>query len=240
VRPATYTRFATTVADKPKTHGWILKRVGGVLVAVGLIDIAVMIYCIANQISYSSSFNIFAVIAGGFLLRGSLRAASLVRWFAVFIVAVFISALISLPFVQPLDLTLTQIRLEPVGSLAIIIAFVAFVLGILLWISKELGRQPVQAALISARIKGRDIRIPAAAGVGLVVVVSIFLVAFLQLSGSAERARSIAEQQVGTGYRFHVRSLNVVQNNQGKSVSGVVIGWNEKEIKTIPVHWRED
>jgi hypothetical protein len=60
-------------------HIPILKCVGGVLLIVGLVDIAVMIYCIANRISYSSSFNIFAVVAGIFLLRGNLRAASLVR-----------------------------------------------------------------------------------------------------------------------------------------------------------------
>jgi hypothetical protein len=57
----------------------ILRKTGGVLLAVGLIDIAVMIYCIANQISYSSSFNIFAVVAGVFLLLGNLRAAGAVR-----------------------------------------------------------------------------------------------------------------------------------------------------------------
>ena len=48
-----------------------------VLVVVGLLDIGVLIYCIANGISYSSSQNIFAVIAGLFLLRGSLVAAGL-------------------------------------------------------------------------------------------------------------------------------------------------------------------
>ena len=40
----------------------ILRRVGIVLLLAGLIDIGVMVYCIANDISYSSSFNIFAVI----------------------------------------------------------------------------------------------------------------------------------------------------------------------------------
>ena len=72
-------------------HTPILKRVGAVLLAVGLIDIAVMIYCIANRISYASSFSIFAVVAGIFLLRGSLRAASIVRRFAVFMLSGFVA-----------------------------------------------------------------------------------------------------------------------------------------------------
>ena len=111
----------------------ILKRVGSVLLVVGLIDIAVMIYCIANGISYSSSFNIFAVIAGIFLLRGSLRTASVVRWFAVFMLSGFVALLISWPFMQPLDLTLTQLRLNPGASVAAV-ALVAFVLSLLFWL----------------------------------------------------------------------------------------------------------
>jgi hypothetical protein len=58
-----------------QTYRGILKCVGGVLIVIGLIDIAVMIYCIVNRISYSSSFNIFAVIAGILSMRGGLKAA---------------------------------------------------------------------------------------------------------------------------------------------------------------------
>ena len=45
-------------------HLRILKHVGLTLVVLGVIDIGLLIYCIANQISYSSSLNIFAVVAG--------------------------------------------------------------------------------------------------------------------------------------------------------------------------------
>ena len=43
----------------------VLKRVGVALIVFGAIDIGVMMYCIAHQISYSSSFNLFAVIDSG-------------------------------------------------------------------------------------------------------------------------------------------------------------------------------
>jgi hypothetical protein len=49
----------------------------------------------------------------------------------------------------------------------------------------------------------------------------------------------MALQQVGEGYRFHVGSLNITKNNQGTFVSSVVIAWNDKEIKNIPVSWVE-
>ena len=122
---------------------FILKRTGVVLLTVGLIDIAVMIYCIVNGISYSSSFNVFAVIAGIFLLRGSLRTASVVRWFAVFMFAAFVALLIAWPFIQPLGLTLTQLRLNPGASVAAIV-FMAFVLSLLFWLARELGCKPIQ------------------------------------------------------------------------------------------------
>jgi len=216
----------------------ILRRVGAVLVVVGLIDIAVMIYCIVNRISYTSSFNIFAVIVGIFLLCGSLRAASIVRWLSAFFLGGVITALIALPFLQPLDLTRTQFRLNPLAFLAAV-AIGAFVLCLLIWVTRELGSQPVQAALASAGIKRRSMRIPAVAGVGLVVVLSIFLVVLLQLGDTAEHAESIAQRELGAGYHFHVRSLNIVEKSGVKSVSGVVTAWNENEVIDVPVHWEE-
>lgn len=218
-------------------HAQILRRVGAVLLVVGLIDIAVMIYCIANHISYSSSFNIFACVAGIFLLRGSLRAASIVRWFAVFMLTGSAALLIAWPLMQPFDLTLAQVRLNPGTSFAAF-AFMAFVLALLAWLIRELGREPVMAARASAGRKQRDMRVPAAAGVGLVAVMGIFL-ALLLGGEAADRAKSMAEQQVGPGYRFHVSSLNVAKNSQGTFVSGVVTAWNDNEIRNLPVHWEE-
>jgi len=218
-------------------HIPILKRVGAVLLAVGLVDIAVMIYCIANQISYSSSFNIFAVAAGIFLLRGSLRAASIVRWFAAFMLAAFVALLIAWPFMQPVALTLTQLRLNPGTSFAVF-GFMVFVLGLLVWLIRELGHETVMAARAGAGIKQRDMRIPAAVGVGLVVVMGIFM-ALLLGGESADRAKSLAEKQVGPGYRLHVTSLNIATNDQGTFVSGVVTAWNDNEIRNLSVHWEE-
>lgn len=218
-------------------HTRILKRTGGVLLAVGLIDVAVMVYCMANRIAYSSSFNLFAVVAGIFLLRGSLRAASVVRWLSVLMLSAFLTLLVAWPFMQPLDLTLTQLRLSPRASIQSA-AFMAFVLALLLWLSRELGRAPIQAARTEAGRKTRDMRIPAAVGVGLVSIMGV-LSALLLGGDSATRAMSIAEQQVGPGYRYHVSSLNIAKSNQGTIVSGVVTAWNEKEIKNIPVRWEE-
>lgn len=218
-------------------HTFILKRAGAILLVVGLIDIAAMIYCIANGISYSSNFNIFAVVAGIFLLRGSLRAASIVRWSAVLMLATYLTLLFAWPFIQPFALTLTQFRLNPGTSFATL-AFKAFALGFLVWLIRELGREPVMAIRTSTGRKKRDMRIPAAAGFGLVVVMIIFMAFFLG-GESADRAKSIAEQQVGLGYRFHVRSLNIAKINQDSFVFAGVTAWNDNEILNLQVYWKK-
>jgi hypothetical protein len=114
----------------------------------------------------------------------------------------------------------------------------AFVLGLLFWLIKELGREPIKAARASAGRKQRDMRIPVAAGVGLVIVMGTFM-ALLLGGESASRAKAMGEQQLGSGYRFHISSLNISKNNQGTFISGVVTAWNDNEIKNVPVHWEE-
>lgn len=218
-------------------HSQILKRAGVVLLVVGLLDIGVLIYCIANDLSYSSSFNIFAVIAGVFLLRGSLRAASVVRWLSVFMLAAFLTLILAWPLVQPWDLTVTEIRLNP-WSAGGTVAFAALVFGLLAWLYSQLGRASVLAARAAAGRPNRDMRIPAAVGVGLVAILVAFLSVFLT-GESASKAKSIAAQQLGDGYRYHVSSLNIQMNNGGKFVSSVVTAWNAKEIKSVPVRWEE-
>ena len=108
----------------------ILRRAGLVLVAVGLIDIGWMIYCIVNGISYSSSLNIFAVIAGILLIRGGLRTAGIVRWLATFFVSAFAALVAIFPFLQPVGLTLAEIRFNKVGVVTSVVFSVVFIAGL--------------------------------------------------------------------------------------------------------------
>jgi hypothetical protein len=215
----------------------VLKRVGSVLVVVGLIDIAWMIYCIVHKMSYQSSLNLFAVIAGVLLMRGSLRTAATVRWFGIFFLTAGIAMFIAWPAIQPLDLTLTRIRLNPVGFVVSTV-LVVFLFALLYWVIRELGRDAVRMAIDSAGLKRRDMRLPAALGVALVIVLAISLNVLLR-GTSAERAKSMAEEQAGSGYKFHVSSLRISRVGVSESASGVVTAWNDKEIKDIPVHWEE-
>src|SRR5690349_5809906 len=120
----------------------ILKRVGKVLIIIGVVDIGVMIYCIVNRISYSSSFNIFAVIAGIFLLRGSLRSAAIVTWMAAFFGAACVGMPIAVALILPIDLTLLQARLEPLNFFSSTLMWL-FISALLYWVVKQLHSEPV-------------------------------------------------------------------------------------------------
>jgi len=214
-----------------------LKRVGAVLLAVGVLDIAYLIYCVATGINYSSSFNIFAVIAGALLVRGSLRAASAVRWFGTFMLAAIAATALAWPLIQPLDLTITQVRLAPLQALASL-GFLAFLVALLGWVCTRLGSAEILAARSAAGRKSRDLRIPAVAGVGLVLAMAALIP--LPLKGeSGAKAKELAQQQLGDGYRYHVSSIRVSTNSDGTFVASTVTAWNEREVKVVPLQWRE-
>lgn len=219
------------------SHLLILKRIGWVLLAVGLLDIGVMVYCIANGISYSSSLNVFAVVGGAFLIRGSLRAASIIRWLGAFMIAAFASVLVVSPLLQPPNLTLTQLRLSPWVAAQSLAVF-AFFVALLCWLTKELGAQPVLAAQAAAGRKLKSIQLAVAAGISLAVVFAIS-VNLVQRTESAAKAISLAKEQLGPGYQYHVSSLNYQSSDTSSSVSGVVTAWSEKEVKNVPFKWRD-
>ena len=220
-----------------KEHMDILKRVGKVLIVLGLLDIAVMIYCIANGISYSSSLNIFAVIAGIFLFRGSLRAVAVVSWVGAFLISAFTCMIILWPFFQPIELTLLQLKLNPV-SYCTSLAIGLLVLGLLFWVVRELRQAPVSTARIEAGSKPASLNVPIIIGIVLTLALTISLRVMLN-GETAQQAKQRAEKEVGQGYKFHVSSLNTMHNSQGKFVSSTVTAYSDKEIHVVPVKWEE-
>ncbi len=222
---------------EPSQHLPQLRYAGRVLVVIGLLDILLMIVAVMNRVSYSSSLNIFAVIAGVFLMRGSLRAASLVRWFAFFLVAAMGAGVLALPFVQPLGLTWARVHSQP-GASAMDGAFFLVVLAIMIWLARSLGAPQIVAARTRAGRPKRDMRIPSALGVILVVGL-VLTSAAVQRSESAARAVHEARLQLGDGYNYHVSSLNFRSGPDGTVVHGVVTAWRSDAVRDIPFRWRE-
>jgi hypothetical protein len=216
-------------------HSKIPRRTGSVLLAVGIISGVVTITWFTPARPYALPVAAIAVAAGIFLLLGGLRAALWVRTLAVLLLAASVSALIAAQLFQPLDLTITEVRLDP-GDFAVGAVVVVFVLALLLWVIVELGRPPIQDAIASARIRRWDMRMPAQAGTGVVVLVGFLL--WLTLHGqTADLATSLALQQLGPQYRYHLSWISTGSNGHGTSIRGVVTAWNHNEIKQVLLHW---
>ena len=212
----------------------VLRRVGVVLVAVGLLDIGYMAYCIANNLNYSSSFNIFAVIAGIFLLRGNIAAVRLVTWFSAFMLAGFLGVvLILLPFLQPADLWITQFRISPTATVVSAGIGIA-VIALLLWVYMQLRSPSVVQARVVVGHSASPPRLAFLVGVLLVIGLAVAM-HFVMNGQSSSKAMQLAELQVGPGYKYHVAAMHW----SGGHVRATVTAYNEHEIKAVQVEWEQ-
>jgi hypothetical protein len=213
-------------------HVRILRRVGWVLVVIGLLDIGFMIYCIANRMNYSSSLNIFAVVAGILLLRGSLGTARVVIWFSAFMLSAFLlGSLIVFPFIRPFEYWLLTFRENPVGSL-ISALLLPVVLFMLLWVYRALRALPVSEARAAAGHRTGAPKSAFVAGSALTLLMAVLLQVTLK-GESAERAVRLAAEQHGPGYKYFVSKINWA----GAHVSARLVAYNDKESKEVEVEW---
>lgn len=208
-------------------HIPILKRAGMVLVVLGACDL----------LAIRSGLFLLGAAAGVGLLFGSLHVASAVRWLAVFGLCALGVMLLAWPLMQPVDLTLTQLKLQP--RMLPSLATSATWLVILYWLYRTLGAPAVLAARRAAGYKPRHMGLPAAGGAALSTLVCVMLSLLLH-GEAAQRALRAAERQFGPDYRYHVAALKVSHAAGGKRVEGLVTAWNGSEIRNIPVTWQED
>lgn len=217
--------------DAPASYRAILRRVGVLLIIIGVLDVGYMIYCIRNGESYSSGLNIFAILAGMFLIRGHLGAAGLVTWLSAFFAAALVAVLILLPLLQPLDLTLAQLRSDAL-SMIVWLAGAVVVGFVLIWIYRQLRLPAVVEARVAA---GRSGSPPKGAFIlGAMLMMTFATALQLTLHGeSASKAIKLAEAQVGPGYKLHVTGLYWWADR----VRADVTAYTPNEIKSVEVEW---
>lgn len=216
---------------KRDSYRTILKRVGAVLIVVGSLDTALMLYYLSQDQNYSSNFYIYAVIAGIFLVRGDLRAIPVITWVAAFFSSIISTELIVLPFSKPAELWATEFRLYPVSlstSLLVKIATVA----LLVWVYTQLRTASVVSATLKSGYSASTPKLAFILGVALVTVLTGIM--HLTLKGeAAAQAVKIAQAQHGKGYKYHVIGMRW----DGGYVKANVIVYNEQEIKPVQVEW---
>lgn len=222
-----------------KAHLPILKRVGIFLLVIGMIDLAAFIYALKNNIAYSSNFNIFAIAAGYFLFRGNLFTVVVVQWFSAFALTCVFTLVVTWSLLQPINLTLTYIRLDTGFSL-MVAAFLALITGSFCWIYMQMASEPVQAARTAVGKKKRSMKIPVFIG-GIFVSSVVFSMSYLMKHNPAiDQAKLLAAQQVQGNYKFHVKSLDVKKEKNANLMTAVVVAWNDNEIKNVTVKWQKE
>jgi Flp pilus assembly protein TadD len=212
-------------------HVAILKRAGLVLMLVGAADISYMVYCLAKGQSYASSFNVFALLAGILLYRGSLATARVVAHAAAFLLAGFLAMILVLPIVVPWDLLAISARLEP-GSWMMGTVAAAAMAVLLFWLWRQLTGETLAGAFHAA---GKNPpRTTLSFALGAVVCLIAGLVVRAALGGeSAQEAMVQARQQVGPDYRFFVTGMNVTYSRNGKSGNATVVAYRPGEMRSV-------
>ena len=209
----------------------ILRRVGLALIVFGLLDIGVMIYCIASGVSYSSSFNVFAVLAGIYVQRGHPWWVKWTTRAAGFYAAAFCMIIPIAAFLFPRDLGALEFRLHPVGVIAGTVASIS-VIALLIWVYREL-RQPAVLSVCAPQgySPGPSWAAPVC-GAALTLGGGV-LFAVLMHGDAEHRAIMLATAKMGPGYHYFVTSLSYADDRG----SAEVLAYGDGVVKTVKVQW---
>ena len=164
-------------------------------------------------------------------MKGSVKTARVVRWFTSFFVIAFVCMLFLIPAVIPIQLLITQIKLNPAGMLGSY-AFSLLFMGVLIWVYLQLSSPDSLAKLRQAGYRTGKPKTALFAALGIIAVGGI-LSTLIFTSDSATKARELARAQLGPNYQYHINSLNFSGNNG----SAVVTAYNKNEIKYVRVKW---
>jgi hypothetical protein len=214
----------------------IIRRCGIVLIVVGVLDIAYMIWCIANQVSYSSSFNVFALVGGILLVHGGLKTARWVAQLSTFMLVACGGILLVMPFMYPFGYFMAVLRHG--SGLILSLGFAVALFALLIWVRQQVMHPEVRQAQLAAGLPPPRIKQAVAVGTALPLLI-VTLLGFMFRSASAREAIRRAEQQLGGSYRYVVTNMQMQSNMNGKSVFAIVAAYNDTELKSIEISWKE-
>jgi hypothetical protein len=216
----------------------ILKQVGIVSIALGILDLMYMVYRVSTDWNHSpdrsySSPSILIMVVGIYLMRGSLRTANIVRWVAAFWLANGIGSILMRSCSTPIALLTLEFRLDPQG-LAMWYFSKIVETAVAYWIYRQLSAAPVMSASLNS---GHSVSIPKQAfflGAGLTVLMPILF----YITGDivlVRKAVDLARAKYGAGYKYHVTALHRSRSMSRETVSAKIAAYNDREIKTVRV-----
>jgi hypothetical protein len=220
----------------PQSAQHIMRRCGAVLLAAGAIDIGWMAWRIGTGHDYSYSMALPAIFGGALLMRGSLQAAFYLAWIASVLLPVAVASGV-IALLQPVDLTLTQLRLDPAGQIVAAVPLVLFC-AVLYWLRDELQRLPVQSAFLTAGRRQPAVHV--ALGIG--VVFALLALAGQQLGrdgGASDKAVLLAQQKHGDQFHYHASKISKRDDPQGSFVDATVLAWRADRVEVVDISWKD-
>ena len=213
----------------------LLKKCGGVLIAAGILNIILTnIYLPAG----SWKFNILPILVAVILINKGRKFAAFVRWCSYFGATASIMTLgATYFFIQPIDLTLTQMRLQPsqmVGS----ITYYLFWVTVLLWLARALSIPQIKTSDSKSGALKWITQKPISVSALLAILSFSYVIWFLS-GATAKHAIDIAQKMYGTEFQYHVTYLGFVQSAEGKHIKAQITVWNKEKIASVPISWNE-
>ena len=207
------------------------RTLGIVSVLVGVLDIGVMIYAITHQMSYSSSFNIFAVIAGILLLNRNMFTARVMRWFNLLLLLMVVIAVPLILLGIPFDLALAQVRINPWSSVVSLLIWLAFG-ALFFWAHKQFLGHDAKAAFEAAGFSPNPPKSPIVVGV-VFFIGGLVLVWYLANGEAPMKAKELAKQRWGEDFQYHVTIIHT----SSEHVSAIVVAYNDVDVRQVQVRW---
>jgi hypothetical protein len=224
-RPTSVGTFSSPRPD----YRSVLKRVGTVLIVLGGVDIVFMLYCIVNGLSYSSSLNVFALVAGILLYRGGLGVARLAAHAAALLLGGLLVGVLALPLLVPPRLVTLGFRTASTPTLlgwAVSLAGLAVVV----WVYRQLTSDMVRQAM------DRPLATRWSLAAGALIVLALVLTVFRSLGGEAhDRVVARAREELGPAYEYFVARMTTTTTRDGESLSAVVLAYDSAHVEPVLV-----
>jgi hypothetical protein len=207
----------------------VLRRVGAVLVSLGVADLFFMGYSFSRGIAYISSINALALIAGGLLWTGSLPAARFVAHASLGLVGALLTGLLAVPVIVPGKLLL--VALKTASAQALLAWGLSLALPVLaFWVYRQLTTKAVTQALHDPLAVRRSFV------AGAVVAALASVVVFVLLRAAVpEGLVSEARRRLGPDYEYFVTRIDTHTSGEPKSVSALVLAYDSERIENIEV-----
>ncbi len=215
-----------------------LRKVGFVIIGIGLSDIFYMAYCAVNKLNYSSGLNIFAVIAGIFMVRGNLKVAKAVTFTSALLFSSTIGAFLLMPAYLSHGLLTAYLKVKPLLSASIAL-LIGTSLIVYLWTYRKLTSPAVQKAMYPITPVSSHKKPVLGFWCGGLILFAIIGFRFFVLNDHVvAKAKQMAEEQTGSGYSFQITSFRKVSSAK-IWYDATVIAYNSDEIKKIRISWWE-